>query len=218
VLESGQQHATNTLRPVPYSRLYEIRGLETAKASRGDPRPCLWGEHWARQESEPRARPPPRIAPGLRLWAVPYTRLTPGQIPLSTQDLIMRRLEPTSIHADATMAEVSAALTGTARPVFTHAVGLARTWFHAHACDRPHAPMKKGRARSCDRVRAPWPISGLLLTSEIDRIDLALKFEACCIMSRPYGSKYLRRPLQMSGSLSAAPCPMLGKTTRTSPR
>jgi hypothetical protein len=54
-----------------------------------------------------RKRQKPRIAPGPRLWAVPYTRLTPGQIPLSTQALIMRRLEPASIHADATMAEVS---------------------------------------------------------------------------------------------------------------
>ena len=32
----------------------------------------------------------PRISPGLRLWAVPYTRLAPGQIPLSTQAVTMR--------------------------------------------------------------------------------------------------------------------------------
>ena len=52
-----------------------------------------------------RKREKPRISPGLRLWAVPYTRLTPGQIPLSTQAFIMLRLEPASIHADGTMAE-----------------------------------------------------------------------------------------------------------------
>jgi hypothetical protein len=62
VLERSQQHATNTLRLDPHSRLHEIRGLETAKASRGDPRPCLWGAHRARQESEPRARPPQAVS------------------------------------------------------------------------------------------------------------------------------------------------------------
>jgi hypothetical protein len=170
VLESGQQHATNTLRPVPYSRLYEIRGLETAKASRGDPRPCLWGEHRARQESEPRARPPqalslrlvpssvngprprlnrlsegligkarpekrqkPRIAPGPRLWAVPYTRLIPGQIPLSTQAFIMLHLEPASTHADATMAEVPRSLDR------NHAAGFhARRRFGTHLASRAY--------------------------------------------------------------------------------
>jgi hypothetical protein len=157
-------------------------GAEQRQRSSSEAEPLV---RRADRKGAARKRQKPRIAPGLRLWAVPYTRLTPGQIPLSTQALIMRRLEPTSIHADATMAEVSAALTRTARPVFTHAVGLARTWFHAHACDRPHAPMKKGRARSCDRVRAPWPISGLLLTSEIDRIDCVLNFETFCIDELP---------------------------------
>jgi hypothetical protein len=135
-----------------------ITGFESAPGAEQRQRSSPEAEPLVRRadrQCAARKRQKPRIAPGPRLWAVPYTRLTPGQIPLSTQALIMRRLEPASIHADATMAEVSAALTGTTRPVFTHVVGLARTWFHAHTCDWPGAPMKKGRARSCDRVRDP---------------------------------------------------------------
>jgi hypothetical protein len=121
-----------------------------------------------------RKRQKPWISPRPRLWAVPYTRLTPGQIPLSTQASIMRRLEPASIHADATMAEVPRSLDRN-----------CADGFHVRACDRPEVLMKKGRARSCDGVRAPWPVSSLLLPSEIDWIDCMLNFESFCINELP---------------------------------
>jgi hypothetical protein len=79
-------------------------GVEQRQRSSPETEPLV---RRADRQCATRKRQKPRISPGPRLWAVPYTRLTPGQIPLSTQALIMRRLEPTSIHADATMAEVS---------------------------------------------------------------------------------------------------------------
>jgi hypothetical protein len=78
-------------------------GAEQRQRSSPEAEPLARRADW---KGAARKRQKPRIALGPRLWAVPYTRLTPGQIPLSTQAFTMRRLEPASTHADATMAKV----------------------------------------------------------------------------------------------------------------